>query len=372
MEFVNTEVLNDERPGQKTGQAARPAVRVLRGDDPVWHAIQSDSRFSVYHRRPWRDLVKRTFGHEPLYLAALRGEALIDILPAFLVSKPVLGTKVISTPYEGSYGGFSSTDWEARDALVRELVRIARDRRAKFVEIRSRTPLVGLMGSGFIHQQPLLTSNLDLVDVKSNWEQLSAKHRRNVRSASKHGVKISEAVDLRQMRVFHAIATSHYRSLGVPFPGRLYFDEIWSSLRTNGYATLLIAKRESEVLGGHLLLFSGTDLISKYAAYRKGNPYRRMNASYALHWEAIRIGAERGFASLNMGVTGASNTGLLDFKSRFGAQTTPVHFYYLPLCGKIPDLSRMYDGFAALKKLWALMPTTLTRTIAHQINTWIC
>lgn len=356
-----------------TIQAPRSlTVRILGDGDPLWDVIGSDSRFSIYHMQRWQQLVTSVFGHRSMYLAAVENGIPLDVLPAFAVSKPLLGTKIISAPYEGCYGGFATDNFVARDALLTEIIAIAHAQKAKFIEIRSRQPLVGLVAKGFILQQPLLISTLDLVDSKSNWNGLSTKHRRNVRYALKNGVDIVEAQSLQQMRVFHKIITDRYHSLGVPFPGRKYFDEIWNSLIQNDLAMLLLAMKKGSIIGGHLLIFSGQDVISKYAGYLKNEDSGRSYASYLLFWEAIRIGAERGFKSFNMGVTGASNTGLLDFKNRFGAQTAPVSFYYFPIRGKIPDLSSIYSGFPTIKKTWSLTPLVITRILGHQINRWFC
>jgi lipid II:glycine glycyltransferase (peptidoglycan interpeptide bridge formation enzyme) len=316
--------------------------------------------------------MQRVFGHRPLYLVAADNEGLVDVLPLFLVRFPLLGSKLVSTPYEGCYGGFISDDPMAREALVRAAIDLAKRKRAKYLEIRNCAPIAGLVGAGFIEMEPLMISEVELVDEEVNFRQLSSKHRRNVRAAVKKRVEVSEATGPSEMRRFHQLVFDHYHDLGLPFFSRKYFDEIWSSLVMTGKAVLQVAHIDNEFVGGHLLFHSGSDLISKYAAYSKSDRFRKSYVSYAMFWEAIRYGIDRGFSTFNMGVTGESNTGLLDFKKRFGSQTRPIQFYYYPIRGHMPDYSQLYGGYHLIKQMWRLTPSFIAKPIGQVINSWFC
>jgi hypothetical protein len=347
-------------------------VRILADDDPVWTEIDNRPDLSIYHTRDWAILVREVFGHVPKPVAVFVDGELIELLPAFLVRNPLLGAKLISTPYEGCYGGFSSADAAVQTASVETLLRIAGNARASILQIRTQRRIEILEDLGFVSQQPLLVTDLKLIDEETNWGQLTAKHRRNVRAATKKGVSVETANSLEEMQIFFAILSRHYKDLGLPFFSFRYFEKIWKYLVEKGRADLLIARIDGTIIGGHLLFFSGEVLLSKYSAYIKNSEFKSTYASYTLFWEAIRIGINRGLRSFNLGVTGRQNRGLLDFKNRFGATTAPISFYTHQFRGKLPDFSEYYGGYRTLKKIWSLSPRFLTTPIGQLINTWLC
>jgi len=210
------------------------------------------------------------------------------------------------------------------------------------------------------------------VPFPTGWRRLSTNHRRNVRIAQKAGVTVSIADELQDMRVAAAMFQIHYRRLGVPFFGWRYFAAIWEHLIRARLATLLLAKLEGRPIGAHLLFFSGSMLISKYCAAARGSDKGALNCSYLLNWEAIQLAAARGFARVNLGVTGRLNRGLLDFKNRFGAETRELYFYHYAPGGSFPDFEKLYASNRLLQRAWALMPGALTTRLGHRIASWYC
>ena len=347
-------------------------IRILHDDDPLWDQIDSNDVFSIYHTKIWKGITEETFKHRGIYFAASKEGHLVDVLPSFLIKKSFMGKKIVSTPYEGCNGGFSSSDINAREMLIRNILDHAHKLGVKYVEIRSKHEIEDLKKFNFIEQKPLLISEVPLKDLDENWKMLSSKHRRNVRIARKKGIVVETASNWDDMNRFYKINANHYKALGVPFFGEEFFKQIWEKLVQNNHGHLLLAKYEDKVIGGHLLFFSGRTLVSKYSAVKKDKKFSKLNASYALFWEGIRVGITNNFSSFNLGVTGESNPGLLDFKSRFGSETTPVYFYYYPIKGKAPDFEKYYGKYSLAKKVWASTPAFITSAIGQKVNEWIC
>jgi hypothetical protein len=350
-------------------------VKTLTDDhDPLWEQIQPNDVFSIYHSKIWKDIIEDTFGHTASYIAASEHGQLIDVLPLFLVKNPFLGKKLVSTPYEGCHGSFSSSQGKARKLLIEKLLKDAYKWNVKYIEIRGKLPIDELKEYGFIEQTPFVISEIPLKSLDNNWHRLSANHRRNVRIAQKKGVLIEPASGWEDMKAFYKILADHYnKKIGVPFFGRKFFQQAWEKLVEKNQACLLLAKFEQEIIGGHLLFFSGKTLISKYSACKQDNEeLRKVNASYLLFWEGIRLGIEKNFTTFNLGITGEHNTGLLDFKSRFGSKSERLRFYYYPVSGSIPDYAKYYDSYAFLKKMWKITPGSVTAVIGQKINEWIC
>ena len=347
-------------------------IEKMEDYDSFWDQVHSSDLYSIYHTKIWKDLIEKTFKHTSIYIMASNNGNLIDVIPLFLIKNYLMGKKLVSTPYEACNGGFSSSQVEVRKALIERILKYAQKSKVKYIEIRSRFPINQLKEFGFIEKRPFVISEVPLIDIDKNWEMLSRNHRRNVRISRKKGLSVVPATRWSEMKLFYGILFDHYTNLGVPFFGEKFFRQIWEKLIQNDHASLLLAKLKEEVIGGHLLFFSGKTLISKYSAVKKDNEFSKLYVSYALFWEGIHLGIINNFTSFNLGITGESNTGLLDFKSRFGSKISPVYFYYYPIRGKLPAFDKYYSGFSLLKKIWRAAPTILTSPIGQKINEWIC
>jgi hypothetical protein len=347
-------------------------VQILGEDDPLWDQIHSSELFSIYHNRNWKNLVEENFGHQSLYIAALKDGMIIDILPFFLIKKPIFGKKIVSTPYEGCNGGFICKDVMMRKELIRQVQQYALDLKVKYVEIRSKFQYEELKEFGFVEKCPLIISELPLKGLDENWSMLSSNHRRNVRIAQNKGVTVNISSNLTEMRSFYDILATQYKQLGIPFFNEKFFIQIWDRLIQKEQACLLLARDKEEIIGGHLLFFSGKDLISKYSASVKSNEYKSVYTSYALFWEGIKLGIDRKLKYFNLGITDKSHRGLLDFKSRFGSKNSPVYFYYYSISGGVPDYSTYLSKYSLPKRIWRSAPNKITTLIGQMINEWIC
>jgi hypothetical protein len=347
-------------------------VECLGKNAAVWKGIDDCSDLPLYAKSVWATVIENSFKHSPRHILGFKNANILDVLPVFSVRMPFLGEKLVSVPYDACYGGFSSGQSEVRQHMVDELVAYAKKKRVKYIEIRSLSEVSELSSFGFCQTNPFVTSVVPLRHCTENWSMLSKKHRRNVKAAAKKGVVIELASNWSEVKAFYDLLVDHYNGIGTPFLGVLFFKEIWEHIIQKNQGALLLAKFEERIIGGHLLLYSGDTLISKYSTTRRNGIYSKLYSSYALFWEAINFGCAKEFQNFNLGITGRSNSGLLEFKSRFGAATREVNFYYYLLRGKVPEYEQYYSSYAFLKALWSKLPKILTSTLGHKINGWIC
>nr|CAX69018.1 conserved hypothetical protein PF0797 [uncultured bacterium] len=353
-------------------QEQRHGAALVGNEDPAWETLAQDDSISIYRKKAWKEIIELTYGHTGTYLAAFDRGTLIDILPFFLVKDPLGRKKLISTPYQGSNGGFMCQDPGVRQDLIEKAMEFARAQQVQYVEIRSINPVPELEEAGFIVQKPFLVSILPLSRVEENWQRLTPKHRRNVRHAARSGVDVQKARNYSDMQVFYDMLADHYKRLGIPFLGEKFFRLVWERLLCKDCGSLLIARHQGEIIGGHLMLFNGKTMVSKFSVTRHHDRYAKLYSAYALYWEAIRIGVERGLTAFDLGITGAGNVGLREFKTRLGAEEKPLHFYYYRLKGELPDYESYYSAYKLPRLLWKHAPAWLTNRVGNLINTWIC
>ena len=347
-------------------------INLIKETDYHWNQVHTGDTFSIYHTEAWKNLIVETFKHEAMYIGASQNGLLIDVLPFFIIKNKFLGKKMVSTPYEGCNGGFHCKDGMVRRKLIEKIIEHAHDLKVKHIEIRSKFQFEELQEFGFVEKCPFVFSELPLKSLDENWNMLSPNHRRNVRKAGKKGVVVRLASSVTEMKIFNKILANHYKQLGLPFFTESFFIQIWNKLIQSKQACLLLSEYQQEIVGGLLLFFSGKTLIAKYSACIKNKDYERIYASYALFWEGIRLGVNHNFTYFNLGITDKSHRGLLDFKSRFGSQSSPLYFYYYPISGRIPDYSSYLSTYSLPKKVWRVAPRFLASPIGQKINEWIC
>lgn len=347
-------------------------VRTITDGDLPLDDCELASRFSIYHTSLWKERLETTFGHRGCYLVAMAAGEVLDVLPFFVVTRPAFGKLLISTPYEGCFGGFTSDDPSLRQSLTTEAAELSSREGARYVQIRSTRSFPELHGQGFQEQHPFFVSAVPLVDGSQNWHMLTPKHRRNVRKATRNGVEVETTDKTEDFSKFYQLMSEHHRVIGSPFFGKRVFSTLFGPLVESGQAVLLMARHAQRVVGGHLLLRSGRTLISKYSASQKSGDASHLYVGYALFWKAIELGIKEGFESLNLGITGRSHTGLLDFKTRFGADTRDIHFYTRTFKGSAPNYARYYRAYGPFRVAWRYLPELVRSTIGDMANRWIC
>src|SRR5260221_4852854 len=83
------------------------------------HYVLHHPQGTLFHLTAWQRVIARSFGYKPLYLVAVEGMDIRGVLPLFMVSNPLMGRTLISTPfavYGGGLGADKAGDWEHGNA----------------------------------------------------------------------------------------------------------------------------------------------------------------------------------------------------------------------------------------------------------------
>ena len=333
-----------------------------------WLAEREDA--TLYATSAWAALVARVFGHRTRRLVAERGGRLVGLLPLTEVRAPLLGSKWISLPFDVGSGGPQGDDEEAERALLARAVELARASPARYLELRGLRELAGAGELGFVPSAPLLVTRLEVADEASAWARIEKHHQRSVRTAEKRGVAVRPARSLDDVRAFHAVFLRTFRDFGTPPYPWAWFREVWERLHSAGHAHLLLAEVEGRLAGGMLLLGWHRTLLMKFAvALPEAVPLRPYAA---LYWAAIRLAAASGHRLLSWGSSAPAQTGLLEFKERWGSTSVPVRFHDLPLRAAPPDIAAYYDGAGLARRAWKRLPLPLTALLGGPLNRWFC
>ena len=118
-------------------------VAVLTSDlEAAWdRSVASHGSATLLHSLAWRNAVVEAFGHEPIYLVALRGPHIVGMLPMFLVSSRLAGRMLVSVPY-GVGGGIIADEGDVAALLFATARQTASERNCAAIELRSERACV--------------------------------------------------------------------------------------------------------------------------------------------------------------------------------------------------------------------------------------
>jgi len=325
---------------------------------------------TLYQTLAWRDVVARVFGHTPRYLIAERGRDVVGVLPAFEVHMPVLGAKIVSMPYDIGSGGALAVDAAAEQALVEAAAALARERGVGWLECRPGVPRPAFDALGFTRSEPVILSELRFAPGADPWQAVSNDHRQSVRRAAKRGVTVREAASLADFQAYYAVYLRAFRDFGTPPYGRHYFPTLFEMLYAPGHVRVLIAEVEGRCVGGMLLFCWQQTFVNKIAAVLpEAIPMRAFAALYGYALDlCVRLGVRR----LSLGTSSRAQSGLVDFKERWGAVSQPATVYQLPVRRRPPSLERYYDEGGLAQRAWRRLPVALTPLLGGALNRWFC
>src|SRR6478752_2122117 len=88
----------------------------------LWReAVDAREDATLAHAAEWLAIIRRSYGHTPLYLCAADEDGQSALMPAFIVRRPLLGTVVTSMPFLDS-GGPCTASAPLAQVLIDRLV----------------------------------------------------------------------------------------------------------------------------------------------------------------------------------------------------------------------------------------------------------
>jgi predicted N-acyltransferase len=342
-----------------------------KATEHAWDSfITSRPEANLYHTLMWRDFVQEVFGHQPAYLICRNGESITGVMPMFLVKMPLLGSKLISIPYDVGCGGALTADAPSEAALAAQAIRIAQREQVGYVELRSRARRPALHALGLTQSEPVILSEMQLDAADQVWARVSKDHRKDMRKAERRGITVREAATLEDFQQYYGVYLKVHRDFGTPPYGRSYFPTLWRRLHPSGAARLFLAYAQGRCVGGLLLFCWGNVLVSKFATcLPEAVPLRAYSAIYA---HAIQFGLERGYGRLSWGTSSPRQQGLLAFKEKWGAESFPAVLYTLSVRKPVPSIAKYYDSDGLVRRLWRKLPLPVTQELGPVLNRWFC
>lgn len=266
----------------------------------TWDELVAGKGGQPFQSWAWGEL-KSHFGWQPFRLATADGRAAAQVL-----IRPYRGLAVAYVPR----GPVISGDAQADEALINEIVRLARAQRGAFLrfepdvledeagadELRGSLRRLGFKASDRT-LQPRSSIRLDLTPTE---EQLMAAfskgHRADIRRAERDGVTIRVGAPEPDADVLHEmlVATNTRKSFG--FHSAAYYRRLLHDFADA--ARIQIAELDGKPIGASLILAFGRH--GTYLAAGSNAAGLEHRAAHLLQWHAIRWAKERGAVTWDM------------------------------------------------------------------------
>jgi FemAB-related protein (PEP-CTERM system-associated) len=334
-------------------------VPLTRDSEELWERfLEASPQATLGHLLGWRNVVQQTYHHTPYYLMAVDGHAVKGVLPLVLIRSPLFGRLLVTAPYL-SYGGLIELDDSAGEALVEQARQIARENKAKYIELRG----LQKVGRGLLLKEKYCTFLLSLeVGPDVLWKRFEGgRVRTAVRKALKSGLIVERGLHLQG--VFADIMSRHMRDLGTPFHPLRFYQSIAKEFPHQ--SEILMARHGDRYVGG-IFVISFQDTVYWYCGAGL-HEYKSLAPISLLVWDAIRSSCERGFAHFDFGRS-RWDSGTSFFKRQWRAQPIPLYYeYHLMSGGNLPDMDPMNPSFSWAITFWKRLPIFAAKALGPLI-----
>lgn len=298
---------------------------LLSPHDERWMRFITDhTEATPFHHPAWMGLLATSYRYRPFIVAVTASDGSIEAgLPMMEVHSRLTGRRWVALPFTDHCQPLV-TDPSALSSFINYLIDTITQRRVPRIEVHAGLPEFGqerLSAEHVLHTVPLEG------DPESVAARFHRMHRRNISAATKAGVRIEQGTKLEHIAAFYQIHLETRRYQGTPIQPWHFFKGL-VHLFSQGLGFVLLAYHEDRCIAGAVFLHFQRILIYKYGASRRNALELRPNN--LLFDYAIRWGCTHGYQVFDLGRTDVHNTGLRDFKSKWGAVETPLVYSTLP------------------------------------------
>ena len=338
-------------------------LRQVTPADGQWREIaRGVSGSTLAHAPEWYTVIRRAYGHDPLYYAAEDETGGRGMLPAFVVRRPMFGTVVTSMPFLDS-GGPCASSTVLAGRLIECLISHAGRLGARAVEVRS-TGRLPIAVDPAMHKVTLV---LDLDrDPDRLWRHLDRDVRSKVRRAERRGLSI-EFGGAENLIDFYDVLARRMRDLGSPVHDIAFLRA--AAEEFGDRARIVLVRLGPATVGGLMALAFKDTLVVPWVSCLK--EYFRLYPNMLLYWETIRFACAEGFRRFDFGRS-TVQSGTYHFKRQWGAREEPLFWYTIPVRGRGRACPAVPASVTeAVTKAWQRLPLRISRGLGPHIRKYL-
>lgn len=337
--------------------------------------VSQHSESHIYDHPLWFKALEHEYNRKGCVLFCLdNNEKIKGVLPLLptlglpLKLSDLVTTRRYSSLPRTPLGGMLTDDCEARKMLLNEAIKRVDGRGKTFLQLKSYSADECNLNVQ-IKQIPWRSSYYielpnDPEKVRFGNKKSHHKVKWGVNKAKRLGIEIREANSEDDIRVWYKLYLETMRWHVVAVRPYRFFSFLWKYMCEKGLMTILLAEYKvngsKQLLSGSIFLhFNNTFFYSFNGRCQTG---LASHANDLIQWEAIHLAAKMGYKFYDMGEVSGNNSGLAQFKSKWGCNTRPVYHYYYPLNEKADSKEIDITEDVKIRKLiWRKVPLYVTK-----------
>ncbi|MCZ7393342.1 MAG: GNAT family N-acetyltransferase [Candidatus Methanoperedens sp.] len=328
-------------------------------DDEWKDFLDKSTKASIYHMPEWKIFLEKTFNYKSYYLFAKDecGE-IAGLLPLFHVKSKLTGNRLCSVPFSHECGLICNEN------SVRELTNggfnLFKDLNVDFLEIRDY-----IDSESFQHHNIFSTYILELSSNTGEvWQKLDkGSVRWAIKRSQKSGVSADTTKNIEDVKEFYELNCMTKKEIGVPCHPWKFFKNLFDLLKDN--VSLYAARCNNELIAGGIMEYYKDTVLYGYGA---ANPkYLGLHPYNAFIWKSIEDACRNGYKYYDFGRTSYDNSGLIEFKKRWGTVEKKLYYSYYPKNSGFLTQNRDNLKYRIGTRVIRIMPMPIYKTFSDTI-----
>lgn len=321
------------------------AIHILEGSKFTshWASVYQDfvschPHSSIYHTLEWHAVIQEAYGYSPVYVLLEQSGQVQGVLPLFML-QGLLGKRLVSIPFSHRVPILAKNK-DILQNLLEAAQHLCVKKGCGSIALRHgwSLPRPGPWQSVEDNYNSELPLDRPLNDV---WNNLDAKSARwAVNRARRDGVVVDKRQDVAAYRTFYQLELQTRRRQAMPVYPPYLFESIWRHLASSDLSQIMLAYVGGHVAAGTIVLSFKGSAIYGYAASVADREVLRSQPMDLLVWEAIQHAHESGARQFDFGTTPRFHEGLLRFKEKWGATSSPISYYHWAPSGRRRSINR--------------------------------
>ena len=362
-------------------------ARIHPRSDPRWRAFAgAHPESTIFHHPDWLQILTREYDRKWVVFACEDKDGrLHGVLPLiytrglpFLSGQRTI-RRISSLPRTSVTGPLSLSPLANRH-LLKAAVELACTQYPIQLEIKTQAPAFDNLVYGltrvdwnpsYILQLPSDPAKLQLGNTRTRRHHI----RGAVQKALNSGLQVRPAETEQELRAWYDLYLDTMRRRVVPARPYRLFTAMWDILRPRGLMELLLAEKPAgkrvEMLAGSIFLKFGATVCYAFTGCRRED--FAFHPHDLIQWHAIHDAAKLGFRHYDFGEVAGDAALLANFKSKWGAEESPLYRYYYPAPRALENRTIPFDGTLnnLVRGAWQHLPLPATAAAADLIYSFL-
>ena len=274
----------------------------------------------AYHLYAWKEAVERAYGFKGYYLAAMKHNNIMGVLPLIHLKKPLLKGSLVALPYCDAGGPIADSP-QIEKILILDALRLSVQLNTREVVVRSCRPMGEIKPEQTLNNEKVRM----LLQLPSDSDTLLASLKAKVRSQVKKPIRDGLVVVSGGMELFdefYPLFCRNMRDLGSPVHSSTWLKSVLRAYKNRSQLFLVRMPDGAPAAGGILLCHPKVVSVPWASSLRQ---YNRWNPNMLLYWGFLKFSSDNGYPVFDFGRS-TPGAGTFRFKRQWGAVPAPLHW----------------------------------------------